>query len=106
MQQIFKKCLPAILGALHVDRSKSYCEKFFSKQDVYKRIISPAKCVKEDYITLRSGALVKLVHKKIIPTGFLAILEYFVAKFLKTSKKMQSADAIMLKLKKLDETIG
>lgn len=101
MQRIFKRCLPAILKALHVDRSKSYCERFFSKQDVCKRIIKPLKCVREDYITLRSGAFLKLVYKKIIPTGVLTIFEYFAAKFLKTSKQMRNADAIVLKLKKL-----
>lgn len=106
MQKIFKTCLPAILNALHVDRSKSYCERFFSRQDVYKRIINPLKCVREDHVTLRSGAFLKLVYKKIIPTGVLTILEYFTAKLLKTSKKIQNADAIVLKLKKFDKMVN
>jgi len=100
MQKIFKICLPTILSALNVNRGRAYCERFFSEKDMYRRIIDPLKCTKEDHLTLRSGRIVKLIHKKIIPTGVLTIFDYIIEKFLKTSKQTKNADAIVLKLKR------
>lgn len=101
MQNLLKFCLPTILRKFNVDRNCTYFERFFSSKDVHKRIIKPSKCLKENYFTLRSGPITKTIHQKIIPTGFLTLLEYMIAKFLKVSKQMEKTDAIILKLRKI-----
>jgi len=103
MQRALTSFLPTILSKFNVDRTCSYFERFFSQEDLDKRIIRPSQCIKEDYLTIRSGRTIKIVHQKIIPTGVLTILEYLVAKFLTTSKQTKNADAIIMKLKKVNK---
>jgi hypothetical protein len=62
--------------------------------------VAPSKCVKEDYLTLRSGPLTKLLHQRIIPTGVVVVIEYVIARFMTTSKGTRYADAVILKLAK------
>lgn len=100
IQRLFKPVLPIILGKLGVDRTSSYFERFFSLEDVQKRIIGPSKALKEDQFTLESRQIVKIVHQKIIPTSVITLLEYFLAKFFIIDKKTKTPDAIMLKLRK------
>jgi len=100
LQRLFKFCLPTILCKFGVDRTSSYYERFFSNEDARKRIIKGSRCLKEDYITLRSGHIIKFVHRKIVPTGVLTLPEYLIAKCLTISKRTKKADAVILKLRK------
>ena len=100
MQNLFGDCLPVILNKLQVDRTSSYFERFFSLEDVGKRIIIPSGCMEQNYCTLKSGCVTKLLHQRIIPQGLFALLEYLIAKFLEVSKRTRNADAIVIKLKK------
>jgi ubiquinone/menaquinone biosynthesis C-methylase UbiE len=100
LQSLFGSCLPAILRKLNVDRTHSYCERFYSREDVIKRIVNPSGCVKEDYLELESSRTVKFLHRRIIPTGVFTPLEYFLAKFIAVGEKVKSADAIILKMRK------
>jgi ubiquinone/menaquinone biosynthesis C-methylase UbiE len=100
MQSLFHPYLPAILRKLQVDRTSSYSERFFSQEDMARRIVVPSRCIIEDRFVLKSGRLTKFIHQKIIPTGFLSLLEYLIAKFLPTSRDTEGADAIVIELKK------
>jgi ubiquinone/menaquinone biosynthesis C-methylase UbiE len=100
MQSLLHACLPAILRRLQVDRTSSYSERFFSQEDMSRRIVVPSKCVMEDRFVLKSGRLTKFIHQKIIPTGFLSLLEYLIAKFLPTSRNIEGADAIVIELRR------
>lgn len=100
LQSLFKFCLSTILSKLGVDRTSSYFERFFSNTDVYKRIIEPSDCLKEDCFMLKSGYIIKLIYAKIFPIGVLTLIEYLVAKFLMTSKRVRKGDALVLKLRK------
>jgi len=100
IQSLFGRCLPVILNRFQVDRTSSYFERFLSLDDVDKRIITPSDCTRQDYFMLRSGKATKVLHQKIIPQGFLTILEYLLARFLRTNKELRNPDAIIIKLKK------
>jgi hypothetical protein len=100
VERLFNACLPTILHKLNVDRTSSYFERFYSQADICRRIVAPSKCVKEDYLTLRSGPLTKLLHQRIIPTGVVVVIEYVIARFMTTSKGTRYADAVILKLAK------
>jgi len=99
-QSLFCSSLPAILDKLQIDRTSSYFERFFSLEDVHRRIVLRSKCVKWDYFTLKSGQMTKILHQRIIPQGLLAPLEYLIARFLRTGKRTANADAIIIKLRK------
>jgi SAM-dependent methyltransferase len=100
MQSLFGFCLPIILRKLRVDRTGSYFERFYSHEDIMKRIVNPSKCVEEDHLALESGKTIKFLHQKIVPTGVFTLLEYFLAKFITVDKNVKGADAIILKLRK------
>lgn len=102
MQRLLGPCLPAILTRFQIDRTSSYFERFFSMKDLRKRIVTPSGCVKRDYFTLKSGPITKLLHQKLVPQGFLAILEYLIASSLSTAKRTENADAIVIKLRKVE----
>jgi hypothetical protein len=100
LQRLFRPCLPTILMKFKVDRTCHYFERFFSQEDISQRIVCPSKCVRREYFTLKSGNLVKFVHQRLVPTGFLALLEFLIARFLAVSRQIRGADAIILKLEK------
>jgi SAM-dependent methyltransferase len=100
IQNLFGLVLPTVLKKLKVDRTCSYFERFYSREDVMNRIVNPSRCVQEDYVALKSGSTIKFVHQKMVPTGVFTLLEYFVAKFMSVDGNIKTADAIILKLKK------
>jgi ubiquinone/menaquinone biosynthesis C-methylase UbiE len=102
MQSLLHPCLPAILRKFQVDRTSSYSERFFSLEDMARRIVVPSRCEIEDRFVLKSGRLTKFIHQKIIPQGFLSLLEYLIARFLPTSRDIKGGDAIVIDLKKDD----
>ncbi len=102
LQSFFKHCLPKILIKFNVDRTGFYFERLFSLRDARKRIIAPSGCLAEEYLTLKSGNITKLIYQKIIPIGVLTPIDYLIAKFLMTSKRTRNMDAIILKLRKRD----
>lgn len=100
LQDLLGTSLHAILNKFKVDRTSSYFERFSSLEDVDKRVIASSKCVRQDYFVLGSGRLTKFIHQKVVPTGFLTLLEYLIAKFLATGSRVRNADAIILELRK------
>ena len=102
MQSLLRPCLPAILRKFQVDRTSSYSERFFSLEDIIRRIVVPSRCEIEGRFVLKSGRLTKFIHQKIIPQGFLSLLEHLIARFLPTSRDIKGGDAIVIDLKKGD----
>jgi len=104
MQSLFGFVLPAVLKKFNVDRTSSYFERFYSREDVINRIVNPSRCLLEDSIALESGPTIKFVHQKMVPTGVFTLLEYFLAKFMSVDENIKAADAIILKLRKKRES--
>lgn len=100
LQRLFRPCLPIILTKFNVDRTGHYFERFFSQEDINLRIVCPSRCVRKDYFTLKSSNLIKRVYQRLVPTGVLTLLEFLIVRFLVVSKRMQEADAIIVKLEK------
>jgi hypothetical protein len=100
LQSLFRVFLPTVLNKLGVDRTSSYFERFFSQEDVHRRITSSSGCLKKDCLTLRCGHKTKILYEKIIPMGAITIIEYLTAFSLKTNRQEKNIDAVILKLKK------
>lgn len=100
MKQVSKSFLPIMFNKFKVDRTSSYFERFYSLEDVHKRIILPSQCIKEDHLTLRSGWAIKFIYERLIPTGVLTPLEFLMARLLTLSKRVRNMDAIILKMRK------
>jgi len=100
-KRLFGSSLTTVFKLFRVDRGLSYFERHYSISDVHKRIVFPSGCKLESAIALRSQQIVKIIHKRIIPTGVLTILEYILARwFMITSSSIKNMDAIIFKLQK------
>lgn len=100
MKRVFKSFLPIVFSKFKVDRTLSYFERFYGLEDVHKRIIIPSRCIEEDYLTLRSGWIIKFIYERLIPTGVLTPLEFLMAKLLTFGKLARNMEAIILKIRK------
>ncbi len=100
LKWVFKPFLPVIFDKFKVDRTLSHFERFYSLEDVEKRIVVPSCCIKEDFLALRSGWMIKFLYERIVPTGVLTPLEFLMARLLTISKRAGNTDAIILKLRK------
>lgn len=100
VKRVFKSFLPIMFHKFKVDRTPSHFERFYSLEDVHKRIIMPSRCIKEDHLTLKSGRIIKFIYDSIIPTGVLTPLEFLMARLLTLSKHAKNMDAIILKIRK------
>lgn len=101
IKRLLESSLPAMFKKFNIDRTSSYFERMYSLEDMRKRIIVSSSCALEDYVTLLSKPLVKILHGRIIPTGVLTILEYILARaFMIIGKSTVNMDAIVLKLRR------
>lgn len=100
LKRVFKPFLPVIFDKFKVDRTLSHFERFYSLEDVEKRIVVPSCCIKEDFLALKSRWMIKFLYEKMVPTGVLTPLEFLMARLLTISKSAGNTDAIILKLRK------
>ena len=100
VKRFSKSFLPVIFKKFKVDRTLSYFERFYGLKDVHTRIIAPSCCIKEEYLTLKSGRFVKFMYERLIPTGVFTPLEFVMARFLIISKHIQNIEAVILKIRK------
>lgn len=100
LRKLFGSALPAIMSRVGVDRKHHYFERYYSDQDIAERIIRPSNCKAEDQLFLRSRFLMRTLHRKIIPTGVLTLLEYMLVRFFSLGRKLDHPDAVILKLAK------
>lgn len=104
VKRVFKSFLPIMFNKFKVDRTLSHFERFYSLEDVHKRIIIPSCCIKEDCLTLRSRWVIKFIYERIIPTGVFTPLEFLMAGLLTISKCVKDMDSIILKIRKPSHT--
>jgi len=100
LRRLFGSSLPAIMSKVGVDRKHQYFERYYSDQDITERIIRPSNCKAEDRLFLRSKFLMRFLHRKLIPTGALTLLEYMLVRFFSLGRKLDHPDAVILKLAK------
>jgi ubiquinone/menaquinone biosynthesis C-methylase UbiE len=100
LRTFFGSFLPAMMSKVGVDRKHDYFERFYSSGDVNERIIRPSGCKEEDRVTLKSRFLMRFLHQNVVPTGVVTLLEYVLVRFFSLGKKLDRADAVILKLAK------
>ena len=98
LRKIFGPSLPAIMSKVGVDRKRHYFERYYSNTGITHRIIRPSNCRIEDQLFLKSRFLMRFLHRKIIPTGVLTLLEYTLVKFFSLGRRFSQPDAVILKL--------
>lgn len=93
--------LIAVFRKFGVDRTASYFERFFSLNDVEKRIVAPCGCEIEDVVALRSRRVVKFVYERVFPTGVSTFFEYLMSRIFILSNSPKNMDAVIFKLRKI-----
>jgi ubiquinone/menaquinone biosynthesis C-methylase UbiE len=102
LRKVFGSSLPIIMNKVGVDRKHEYFERFYSKRDITERIVRPSKCKEKDSLSLKSRFLMRFLHRKIIPTGALTLLEYALVRFFDVGRRLNQPDAVILKLTKAE----
>jgi SAM-dependent methyltransferase len=95
-----KTHIQKIMKMLGVDRGTSYFERFYSREDLLKRLLLPSQCVLEEFTIYWDWKGANLLQK-VFPKGVFTPSEFLMANaFLNGSHEANSLGGIIFKLRK------